>query len=318
MRLVTRFDFDGLCCAVLLQEAVGIDDYLLVHPKDMQDGVVTVGPKDVLANIPYVQGAGMWFDHHVSESARLKAENVIVTGCKGAVRQAPSAARVIWDHFGGHKTFPQRFDAMMAAVDKVDSARLTKEDITSPSSWVLLGFLTDPRTGLARHDFKTNSRELFIKLVEFCRTKSIEEIMEEPDIQERVALYLEQNALFEKMLRNHATVHARVVLLDLRNADEIYVGNRFLIYALFPQCNASVRLMWDHLKENVVFTVGHSVVNRTCQCNIGSLMLTYGGGGHPRVGTCQVYAPTAESTLEELLAILNIGEKEFTLPSIGE
>ena len=314
MRLVTRFDFDGLCCAVLLQEAVGIDDYLLVHPKDMQDGVVSVGPKDVLANIPYGPGAGMWFDHHVSESARLKSENITVTKCKGAVRQAPSAARVIWDHFGGHETFPQRFDAMMAAVDKVDSARLSKEDITSPSGWVLLVFLTDPRTGLARHDFKTNSREMFIKLVELCRTKPIEEIMEHPDIKEREALYLEQNALFEEMLRKHATVHGKVVLLDLRNTEEIFVGNRFLIYALFPQCNVSVRLMWDHLKENVVFTVGHSVVSRTCRCNIGSLMLTCGGGGHPKVGTCQVYAPNAESFLEEILEMLNKEEEVTPTP----
>ncbi len=318
MRLVTRFDFDGLCCAVLLQKAVGIDDYLLVHPKDMQDGIVTVGPKDVLANIPYGPGAGMWFDHHVSESARLKSENITVKGCKGVVKQAPSAARVIWDHFGGHKTFPQRFDAMMAAVDKVDSARLTKEDITSPSSWVLLGFLTDPRTGLARHDFKTNSREMFIKLVEMCQTNSIEEIMEQPDIKERVALYLEQSALFEEMLWKHATVHGKVVLLDLRNAEEIYVGNRFLIYALFPQCNASIRLMWDHLKENVVFTVGHSVVNRTCRRNIGTLMLTCGGGGHPRVGTCQVYTPNAESTLEELMAMLNKEDESASTPGQSE
>jgi oligoribonuclease NrnB/cAMP/cGMP phosphodiesterase (DHH superfamily) len=302
MRLVTRADFDGLVCAALLREAGVVDGFKFVHPKDVQDGQVEVDANDVLANVPFVEGAGMWFDHHISEAARIKEQELNLKGIKGAVKLAPSAARVIWEYYGGHKKFPEGFDSMLEGVDKVDSGNLSREDVLNPQGWVLLGFIMDPRTGLGRHDrFRVSNWELLTDLVEMCRTMSIDEILTRPDLQEREAFYREQAAAFEAMLRARSEQRGNVLVTDLRSVDEFAVGNRFMVYALYPECNVSMQLMWDHKKENVVITVGHSVLNKTCKANIGNLLLEYGGGGHRKVGTCQVFAPVADDTVQEIV-----------------
>ena len=304
MRLVTRADFDGLCCAALLKELGLVEEIKYVHPKDVQDGMVEVSANDILANIPFVQGAGMWFDHHMSEAIRLKEIGASLKGLKGAVKKAPSAARVVWDYYGGFKRFPARFEEMMIAVDKVDSADLTIEEILHPSGWVLLGYLMDPRTGLGRHPFARGNWDVLLDLVDYCRTMPIQEIMELADIAERVKHYFEQEERFKAMITAASTAHDKVVVTDLRKIDDFFVGNRFLVYAMFPACNVSIQLMWDHKRENVVFTVGHSIVNRTCKANIGTLLLEHGGGGHAAVGTCQVAPDMVEKTMESILARL--------------
>ncbi|MGE4297806.1 MAG: exopolyphosphatase [Desulfovibrionaceae bacterium] len=304
MRLVTRADFDGLCCAALLKEIGLVDEIKYVHPKDVQDGLVEVSANDILANIPFVQGAGMWFDHHMSEAVRLKEIGASLKGLKGAVKKAPSAARVVWDYYGGFRRFPNRFEPMMTAVDKVDSADLNEEEILHPEGWVLLGFLMDPRTGLGRHPFARNNWEVLADLVDHCRTLPIEEILALPDISERIIHYFEQEERFKAMLATKSTVRDKVVVTDLRDVDEFFVGNRFMIYAMYPGCSVGMQLMWDHKKENIVFTVGHSIVNRTCKANIGTLLLEHGGGGHFGVGTCQVAPSMMEHAMESILARL--------------
>jgi nanoRNase/pAp phosphatase (c-di-AMP/oligoRNAs hydrolase) len=301
MRLLTRSDFDGLICAVLLQEAGIMDDWKFVHPKDLQDGHIKVTANDILANVPYTPGCGIWFDHHSSEQQRLSQDLKF----DGASRNAPSCARVIWEYYGGHDTFPERFDDMMRYVDKVDSADLTIEEIEEPDGWVLLGFIMDPRTGLGRfRDYSISNYQLMDELIGFCRTLSIADILELPDVRERVQRYFEQQALFKEMLRENCTVQDNVVVLDLRDQELIYSGNRFIIYTMFPQCNVSVQVIWGLKKQNTVFTVGHSVVNRGCKTNIGQLMLTYGGGGHDAVGTCQVPHDKAEAALADIVRTL--------------
>jgi len=301
MRLLTRSDFDGLICAVLLQEAGIMDDWKFVHPKDIQDGLVKVTGNDILANVPYAKGCGMWFDHHSSEKTRL-GENAEF---KGASEPAPSCARVIWDYYGGHETFPEKFDEMMRYVDKVDSADLTVDEIINPDGWVLLGFIMDPRTGLGRYrDYSISNYQLMEELIGFCRTLTIEQILDLPDVRERVARYHEQQKLFEAMLRKCSTVHDNVIFIDLREQDEIFTGNRFIVYTLYPDCNVSMQIIWGLRKQNTVITVGHSVVNRTCKTNVGQLMLKYGGGGHDAVGTCQVPHDSSEKAVKDILDTL--------------
>lgn len=300
MRLLTRSDFDGLACAVFLKEAGIIESYKFVHPKDLQDGLVEVGPDDCLANVPFVEGCGLWFDHHSSEQER----NAYKGKYKGESRLTPSAAHIIYDYYGGKEKFA-RFDELLEAVDKVDSANLTVEEILHPHSWVLLGFVMDPRTGLGRfRDFTISNYQLMENLIDWCRELSIEEIMMLPDIKERVELYNEQTELFVKMVKDHTETDSGVIVSDLRGVDPIYTGNRFMIYSLYPEQNISAWIVSGKGGEGCSVAVGYSVLNRTSKVDVGALMLSYGGGGHRAVGTCQFSGDDMTSKVSALLAEL--------------
>ena len=298
MRLLTRSDFDGLVCAVLLKDVGLIDRYKFVHPKDIQDGKVEVTDKDVLANIPFVSGCGLWFDHHFSEQKRL-AE---VGDFEGMFKEAPSCARVIWDFYGGHDTFGEHLDSLMEAVDKSDSGNLNAEDIEAPKDWILLSYVMDPRTGLGRYrDYRISNYQLMENCVEWCRSRTPQEILAMPDVQERLSRYYEQTQAFRDMVKKNAVQYKNVVQLDLRDLDEIYAGNRFVIYTMFPQSNISMTILWGVNQQNTVFSVGHSITNRSSRTNVGDLLSRYGGGGHLKVGTCQVPNEDAERVRDELL-----------------
>ena len=297
MRLVTRSDFDGLACAVLLKAKGLIDEYKFAHPKDIQDGLVEVTENDILANVPYVPGCGMWFDHHSSENERVG--NIQYKGCS---KLAPSAARVIWDYYGGHESFSSNLDSMLEGVDRVDSGRLSAAEITDPKGWILLGFIMDPRTGLGRYrDYRISNYQLMLDMIDYCGSMSAEQILEVADVKERTERYFSQEKDFKAMMERCVTVHGKLIVADLRNEEEIYTGNRFSMYALYPDCNASMQIIWGLKQQNVVLTVGHSILNRTCTVDVGSLMLSYGGGGHLRVGTCQVPTENADEAIQEII-----------------
>lgn len=300
MRLVTRSDFDGLICGMLLKEAGIIDNWTFVHPKDLQDGLFTPTADDVLANVPYVPGCGMWFDHHSSEADRMGWNQTV----KGESRLAPSAAHIIYDFYGGSDRFPLYQD-MIEAVDKVDSGQLTQEEILNPEGWILLGFITDPRTGLGRfRQFTISNYQLMEELINHCRNLPISEILELPDVKERVNLYREQTEKFTAMVHTHTRTVDGVIVTDLRDIDPIYTGNRFMIYSLYPEQNVSLWIVDGKQKQNVSIACGYSILNRTCTVDIGSLMLSYGGGGHKMVGTCQVATPEADRVIAELIESL--------------
>ncbi len=301
MRLLTRSDFDGLACAALLKELDIIESWKFVHPKDLQDGLIELTDNDVLANVPYVKGAKLWFDHHSSESERLGAKAEF----EGESRITDSAARVIYDYYGGKERLPH-FEAMVVAVDKVDAAKLTREEILNPEGWVLLGYIMDPRTGLGRfREFTISNYALMEKLIDEVRTKNIDEILQDPDVKERAELYFAQDKQFREMLSKYSYTKGNAIVTDLRNVESIYTGNRFLIYSLFPEQNINLWVVDGRGKLNCPIAVGHSVLNRTSKTDVGSLMLKYGGGGHPQVGTCQVPYDDADRVLEELLAKIN-------------
>lgn len=302
MRLVTRSDFDGLICGMLLKEAGIIDEWTFVHPKDLQDGLFKPNENDVLANVPFVKGCGMWFDHHSSESERLGWDQKV----SGESRLAPSAARIIYEYYGGSEKFPL-YEDMIIAVDKVDSGNLTKEEILNPTGWILLGFISDPRTGLGRfRDFRISNYQLMEELINHFRNYSIEEILDLPDVSERVDLYMEQTALFKEMIFEYTKIENNVILTDLRDVKTIYTGNRFLIYSLFPEQNVSLWIVDGKQKQNVSIACGYSILNRSCNVDIGSLMLKYGGGGHKMVGTCQVPYDSANTVISELIKSLSV------------
>ncbi|MGB0718967.1 MAG: exopolyphosphatase [Bdellovibrionales bacterium] len=302
-RLITRSDMDGLVCGVLLKELDLIDDVTFAHPKDMQDGLIDVGPDDITTNLPYVEGVYLAFDHHASEVERVKGSpgNHIIDP------KAPSAARVVYDYFGGAERFTDLPDGMMDAVDKADAAQFSKEDILNPEGWDLLSFIMDARTGLGRfRDFNISNYQLMMKLIEHCRNHdSIEDILKLPDVKERVDLYFDHQIKFREQIERCAVVHKNLVLLDLRKEDTIWAGNRFVIYALFPQANISMHVLWGKNKQNTVFAIGKSILNKTSRTHVGDLCLFYGGGGHAAAGTCQVPNLEAEEKLQELIEAIN-------------
>ena len=300
MRLVTRSDFDGLICGILLKEAGIIDSWVFVHPKDLQDGLFAATEDDVLANVPYVPGCGMWFDHHASEDDRVGW----TTEMKGESRIAPSAARIIYEYYGGAKRFAG-YEDMLAAVDKVDSGQLSREEILDPQSWILLGFVCDPRTGLGRfRNFQISNYQLMEQIINYCRNMTIDEILENPHIKERIDLYREQAGLFTAMVEKYTKITKNVIYTDLRGVADIYAGNRFMIYSIFPEQNVSVWVVDGRMKQNVSIACGYSILNRTCGVDIGKLMLKNGGGGHKQVGTCQVPYAEADKAIAGIIAEL--------------
>jgi nanoRNase/pAp phosphatase (c-di-AMP/oligoRNAs hydrolase) len=301
-RLVTRSDFDGLVCAVLLKERGILDDIKFVHPKDMQDGKVEVGAHDITTNLPYVPGVHLAFDHHLSETVRVKdkpANHIIHP-------EAPSAARVVFDHFGGKASFPRVSEEMMREVDKADSAQFSREEILHPTGWVLLNYLMDPRTGLGRfREFRISNYQLMMDLIDACLAKSIDEILAMPDVKERVDLYRLHESKAKGQIQRCATVLGKVVVLDLRKEETIWPTNRFMIYALHPQCTVSIHQMWGLKQQNTVLATGKSILDRSSKANIGALMLAHGGGGHLAAGTCQIDNDKADLVLAELVTTLN-------------
>jgi len=297
-RLVTRSDFDGLVCAVLLKDLDLIDDILFVHPKDMQDGKIDITENDITTNLPYVAGCHIAFDHHLSETVRNSGDidNHIINP------KAPSAARVVYDYYGGADKFPNISVDMMDAVDKGDSAQFSEEEILEPTDWVLMNFIMDARTGLGRfRDFKISNYQLMMKLIDACKDHSIEEILQMEDVAERVSLYHEHNEMAKAQIAKCSTVYDNLVVLDLTDQETIYATNRFVIYAMYSDCNISIHKMWGLKKQNVVFAIGKSITNRSSKTNVGELCLKYGGGGHMNAGTCQVETSKAETVLGELI-----------------
>ncbi|MBF0537270.1 MAG: exopolyphosphatase [Nitrospirae bacterium] len=296
-RLVTRSDFDGLVCAVLLKDLDMIDDIKFVHPKDMQDGKIDITNRDITTNLPYVEGVHLAFDHHLSETIRVgKRDNHVI------YPEAPSAARVVYEHFGGEARFKDIPLDMMEAVDKGDAARLSLDEILHPKGWVLLNYLMDARTGLGRfREFRISNYSLMMDLIDYCKNHTIEEILALPDVMERVELFFKYDELFKDQIKRCSITHNNLVVLNLLDEETIYPGNRFVIYALFPQCNISIHVLWGLKRQNIVYAVGKSIVNRSSKTDIGPLMLRYGGGGHANAGTCQIEIDKAEDVLAELI-----------------
>ena len=303
-RLVTRSDFDGLVCAMLLKELDLIDDIKFVHPKDVQDGKIDISENDITTNLPFDKRVGLAFDHHESELIRNKKEEYegkyIIDG------DAKSAARVVYDYYGGKEKFTRVSEEIMLAVDKGDSADFTEDEILHPTDWVLMNFLMDARTGLGRfHNFRISNYDLMMELIDYCVDHDVKQVLELPDVKERVDMYFEQQELFKAQLERITKIHDKVAVIDLREEEIIYTGNRFMVYAMWPEVEISVHVAWGFKKQNTAVMIGKSIINRSSNFNIGELCLSYGGGGHANAGTCQLDNDKVDAELPTIIAKLN-------------
>ena len=299
-RLITRSDMDGLICAVLLKYLNIIDDIKFVHPKDMQDGKIEVTENDITTNLPFVDGVYMSFDHHSSEMTRNEVQQNHVI-----IPEAPSAAEVVFRYYGGWEKFPASFREMMVAANKADSADLSIDDIIQPEGWDMLSFIMDSRTGLGRFkEFRISNYALMMDLINYCKDHGIDDILAQPDVKERIDLYHSYEREFKEQIQRCSRIHDNLIVLDLSDEEIIYPGNRFLIYAMYPRINVSIHKMWGFQKEKIVYATGKSIINKTCEVNIGELMLQNGGGGHQAAGTCQANIDEADKVLEELIEVL--------------
>jgi len=294
MRLVTRPDLDGLTCGVLLSECETIDAVELVHPQDVAERRVTITAQDVIANLPYRPECGMWFDNHLLTDPKAMPP----TGFKGRYGKAPSAARLVYEYYlQGHPQIA-RHEKLVSETDRLDSAQLTLEDVVSPAGFVLLGLTLDPRTGLG------SLREYFDELLPALRTRPIDEVLALPSVRERAARMREQDQAFRDVARAHSRVEGHVVVTDFRAVDPIPVGNRFLVFTLFPEASAAVRIQWGPGRERVSVSAGRSILNRRSKANIGVLMSLYGGGGHAGAGACLLDPATADARIAEIVRSL--------------
>jgi nanoRNase/pAp phosphatase (c-di-AMP/oligoRNAs hydrolase) len=303
MRLVTRSDFDGLVCAMILRELDIIGDIKFVHPKDVQDGKVDLSSNDITTNLPFDPRVGLAFDHHESELARNDMDKI---EDQYICRVAKSAARVVYEYYGGAENIKTVSEEMMAAVDKGDSADFTVDEILNPTGWVLMDFLMDARTGLGRfHNFRISNYDLMMELIDYCVNHSVDEVLKLPDVKERVDLYFEQQELFKQQLRDIVVIHDKVAVIDLRPLETIYAGNRFMVYAMWPEVEMSIHVAWGFKKQNTAVMIGKSIINKAGTMDIGELCLDYGGGGHPNAGTCQLDNDKVDAELPNIIAMLN-------------
>ena len=291
MRLITRADLDGLTCAILLQEVESIDAIDFAHPKDVQDGRIAIDGNDILANLPYDARAGMWFDHHLSQEEQAFGSTV-----KGAYDIAPSAARVIANYYKSPKF--ERFTELLEATDRLDAAKLTREDIVNPQGWILVGYTLDPRTGLGA--FKS----YFKHLMELAKSMPVEQVLADPEVSVHVERLRAEESAFTALLETKSRLDGNVVITDMRGEKHPPSGNRFLVYTLFPSANVSVRIADGHDGSYASIQVGHSILNRTCKTSIGDLLSEYGGGGHEGAGTAQPPTPEVERVLAEIVTML--------------
>lgn len=294
MRLVTRADLDGLTSAVIVTMKEPIDEIVLIHPQDITDKKFDVRPDDILVNLPYHPNAGLWFDHHLLTASNERPP----ANYKGRHRIAPSAARLVYEYYlekAPDDPALLRFAPLVEATDRLDAAQLTPEDVSNPQGYILLGFTIDGRTGLGLFE------SYFRKLVDWLKAMPIEEVVQQPEVRDRVERLRSDQIEFLQLLRRNSFQLNNVVVTDLREIDRLPAGNRFLIYTLFPESNVSLRVHWGPSHNSVVAAVGHSIFNRTCKTSVGELMSRFGGGGHRGAGTCILPIDKAADAIDEIL-----------------
>ncbi|CAH2029850.1 hypothetical protein [Trichlorobacter ammonificans] len=297
-RLLTKCDIDGMACGILLKERGLVEEVRFCQAWEIDNGSMAIGDSDITAGLPCRPQAWLAFDHY-QDAASVRTERIIVDTTRR------STARVIHDYFGA-SAFGAVPGELLRAVDRVVSAEVTLDDILYPSGWVLLSHLIDHRTGLERYRrFGMDTAALIGLLTDWCRQYTIWEVLSLPALEERNACYFACAEAYKAQILRCASVHRNLVVVDLRDEETIYPGNRFMIYALFPECNVSLQI--TRTTAGVAFQAGKSFLDRSFAEDIGRLMRRYGGGGHANAGRCDMPEERADEVARGLTGALRYG-----------
>jgi len=290
MRIITRPDFDGLVCAVFIKAALGKDiPVLWVEPDAIRHCGLEVRQGDIIANLPWKSGCSIWFDHHVTNRIDEKFE--------GVYEIAPSAAGLIYTYYNDR--FKRDFGALSAAADKIDSANLTVEEVLRPEDnpYLLLSMTIKNRAECEKHYWD--------RLCDLFLENGIEDVMKDGDVKARCDEVIRENSEYREHLSKRTQIDRGVALTDFSDLMIAPQGNRFLVYALYPETHVAVKIRRDyHETDSVIVSVGHSIFNRTCNVNTGFLLSRFGGGGHRGAGACKMKISLMEKALPEIMNTL--------------
>jgi len=296
MRIVTRPDFDGVVCAVLLYEAEKIKEPVKwVQPNDMQKGLVDVHEGDIIANLPYNKRCTLWFDHHYT--------NRTDKPFKGAFKIAPSAASVIYEYY--KYRFQRDYSELIRETDKIDSADLSLDEVLHPEkySYVLLSMTISNQ--------EEPDEPYWNRLVDLLRKLEIDKVLDDPEVKEQCKAVIKQNRQYKGILIKNTRLKEHVSITDFRSFDKTPIGNRFLVYSLFPEVVVSVKIHYENdSKEKVSVSVGHNIFNQNCNVNVGLMLSRFEGGGHRSAGSCTFHASKSDIYIPEILDILLKNEDE--------
>ncbi|MFZ0240766.1 MAG: exopolyphosphatase [Desulfobacterales bacterium] len=294
MRIVTRPDFDGVVCAVLLHDVENITAPIKwVEPGDVQKGLVEIQAGDIIANLPHDDRCAMWFDHHFT--------NRVQTPFAGDYREAPSAAGIIYGYYAGR--FPANRRELVAAADKIDSADLSMDEVLRPEKYefVMLSMT------ISNQD--EPDEDYWNRLVALLRHSNVRQVLSDPAVRLRCDRLIVENAIYRRLLEENTRVQGQVAVTDFRGLEKAPTGNRFLVYSLFPEAFAHIRIRYDAKDPGkVAVNVGHSIFNRTCRVNVGLLLSRFEGGGHPGAGACRFHAAKAGEYIPQIIASLTRNE----------
>ena len=288
MRVVTRPDFDGVVCAVLLMDALQIaPPALWVQPSDMQHRRVDIQNGDVIANLPFHEKCTLWFDHHYSNQPKTPVD--------GVFKIAPSAAGLVYEYC--RDRLERNYAELVRQTDRIDSAELTLDEILHPENYpyVLLSMT------ITNHD--PLEVRYWDHLVALLRTRSMARVMDDPEVKRRCRRVETANISYEKALRTNTTLVDHISITDFRGLYPAPNGNRFLVYSLFPDCTVNVKIVYDE-GDLASIRVGHSILNRGCEVNVGKMLSAFEGGGHPGAGACRFAREKAPGYLKHIVQIL--------------
>jgi len=290
MRIVTRPDFDGVVCAMLLRDAIDTTlPIFWVEPGDMQQGRVDVQAGDIVANLPFHDRCAMWFDHHYS--------NVPARPFEGMFEMAPSAAGLVYRYYADQRT--RDWDELIRQTDKIDAAALSEDEVQFPEKYpyVLLSMTVSGRN--------LEDEPYWNRLVELLRTRTMDEIMTDADVKRRCQIVVDENRTYRDYLRQYTEVKGVVAVTDFRPLEETPRGNRFLVYSMFPETVVQMKIrLADRERDKVIVSLGHSIFNRNCRVNVGALLSDYHGGGHPGAGSCSFHVRHSDAYIDALLEAL--------------
>ncbi len=292
MRIVTRPDFDGVVCAVLLELAEHITEPIKwIEPGDVQQGAVEIKNGDIMANLPHDERCSVWFDHHVSNTPALKTA--------GAFRLAPSAAGIVYKYYREKGLLKRDFDELVAQTDIIDAARLTEDQVVNFQNYpyILLSMTVKNRD--------ESDPPYWNRLVSLLKSMGINDVMEDKEVKKRAACVREENMVFERHLRKYTKTRAGITITDFRDLDTVPMGNRFLVYHLFPDTIAGITIRKKNRdNKHILLSVGKSIFNNKSQVNIGRLLSNYNGGGHDGAGGCTLDVESADADIREIINIM--------------